>query len=550
MGLGNTTKQPTVANSPLDRNMAEAAARAGSADNPVTGIAVDDNGNVKLTYADGTTDTISFRPVISEAINISGRNSGTVQDGTDYAPYKTIAAGLSTASYGIVSIWPGTYAENLSISPNHLTITTRGDEGSYRVEIGGNVTITSPVSSSISNLEIDGDLTINMTARDGDTPASLLYFNNIAVKGNVIISGSAGYVQFDQSCEFMKSVEISGGVSARLLNSQFEGNDSILEIDTSGTIELFNMLYVTMRKTNGTVIAAGGTIFRLRTVGSAIAGVTCLSGGTGSFIAFDALCMDETLSRPSHILIADGHVFSPCNFVYESSSSLLAGEIVPINGRGTSVLVPDRFVDGDFSQITWGDLGALLTNTVLDNVPLLSSPDKWLVSPLFISGSELTTIICQYTYQEKTPNGIVEWVVRLSSSGAGVARSVNKIFIAPNSVYQDLTAGDLTFNCGGVVIRLNLPGAAGTNAKAFYSAETSGITASIKRLSFVGSGPEFWNIDNTVISTTESDDIDKDIYTNGTENWSCRIVVGQSQWLIEGYICNGKDAYFTSTQVV
>lgn len=357
MSLANTRLHSAVGNSSLDKNMTFKEGSNEPMTKYVSNISPVDGG-AEITFSDGTIETLSFEPKVIEAINVSPNGISTGATGSEYKPFKSIVEALPLANYGVLKLWKGQFTENLTFSPDHLTINTDSDESSYRTKIIGDVTISSPVSSSISNLEIEGNLTINMSAETSDRSASLLYFNNVAVNGITIITGTGGYLQFDRNCEFMDNVIIEGGIQFKIKDSQFEGNDALIVINAYAKGIFDNAKYVTLVQNSGIIESVNGTIFHSRGKDSAIT----VEGG--SFMGIDGLCINPITLERQPIKI-NGEQCSFGNFICDwESSTISSNEIDLLNIQARNVWyaskgisleeylrTQNRHVSGDLSTV-------------------------------------------------------------------------------------------------------------------------------------------------------------------------------------------------------
>lgn len=282
---------------------------------PGSNISIEDN-IISAALPKLQTTGVQFANSVSES---------ATEDGTLSSPYRTFGTLANAVSFGTGYLFPGTYTGDALFSPNHATLSGLCDRESYRIELSGNITINTPISSSLTNLEIDGDLVVNMV------PGSLIYFNNIAINGNVVLNGTGGYAQFAQGCQFMDSISVNGSVGARFIDCQCE-NNSVLTTNTSAQVEIHFCRNFTLNRENG-YIDSQGTRFIVRESFNPTYPIVAPNGGAGTMVFSTGECWNLNLLTGlvslAPVSMGAGTIYG-LGFQYEPASSQLLGTEIDI----------------------------------------------------------------------------------------------------------------------------------------------------------------------------------------------------------------------------
>ena len=328
-------------------------------------------GGVKI---DGTTITInngvisstggsSFSPVNTLYVAKNGNDSN---NGAFNTPFLTIQAAINAATPSnsartLISIFPGTYNEQLTLKPN---IALNGNDlNTVIVEYDAGDAVTIPVGTSYESISIDNILINNAGIGRGlviNTGASV-ELNNISASGNdsegCVITGNSFNIAMN-GCSFVSNQKsgfvATGGSTAYLQDCSFYGNAPSfydLEVDAGSTVILgANNFYQ-----NNNPNFAGSVVYinKASQIGndSSVTGVT-IKDALNTLLASSS---SLTINRDSFYSIIDNQAI----FTLSHIPAILNSEVVNLNGQ-----IMQGGVDSDYT---------ISGNTITFNYGLLSS---------------------------------------------------------------------------------------------------------------------------------------------------------------------------------
>jgi hypothetical protein len=248
-------------------------------------------GNSTISMTNGVGDLHVARYIVS---------AGGATDGANYTTITSAyAAAVGTGSPQTVFVQPGTYTENLTLSPNVNIVAFACDAYTPTVTIIGKVTMTAAGNATISGIRLqsNGDYCVEVT---GSNAVNLLlvgcYLN--ATNANAIhCTNSSGGITLYQCFGYCSTntffVMTAGGINARY--SFLTGNNTTTNSSVSGGSLVLDYTYMSCPITSSGTGAVGFVMSQI-----VCANTTSLThGGSGSSTAQNSRFESGTSSAVS-----------------------------------------------------------------------------------------------------------------------------------------------------------------------------------------------------------------------------------------------------------
>lgn len=364
-----------------------------------------------------------FSQPINGLIYVNGRSGNNSNDGLSLInAYLTINQALSNtyinSGYQVV-IYPATYAENITISQNNLSIVSSNLEIGGLCNINGNITIT----SNSTSIRLCG-LTMNNLVITG---SANVYIQNCFINGSLSKSGN-GYLSmnnivFGNSSTFT----ITGSGNVNILNGCQIPNITIN--NTTALINISNNLYITKLIINAGIVSVSNTVI----YGSSQSGnqFNCCTVNNNSFLYLNNCDLVDAFNNTPYIISVASTAFYSLN----NNSINYAGSSLLGTNLNRQLYFDDLFTTG--SQVVNLNSVQTLINKTLNNPTLLNN------------------IIKTSTGQNITFENITDTIVNLSSNQT----LSNKVLSTPQLINNNFrTAAGRTINfldVADTVVNLN-----------------------------------------------------------------------------------------------
>jgi hypothetical protein len=364
-----------------------------------------------------------FTQPLNGIIYVNGRGGDDLNDGLSLINAdKTITQALTNtyinSGYQLV-IYPATYAENITISQNNLSIVSSNLEIGGLCNINGNITIT----SNSTSIRLCG-LTMNNLTLSG---SANLYIQNCFINGNFSKSGG-GYLSmnniiFGNSSTF----SITGSGNVNILNGCQVPNITIN--NSTALINISNNLYITKLIINAGIVSVSNTVI----YGSSQSGnqFNCCTVNNNSFLYLNNCDLVDGFNNTPYIISVASTAFYSLNnnTINYAGSSLLGTNL------NRQLYFDDLLSAG--SQVVNLNSVQTLINKTLNNPTLLNN------------------IIKTSTGNNITFENITDTIVNLSSNQT----LSNKVLSTPQLINNNFrTAAGRTINfldVADTVVNLN-----------------------------------------------------------------------------------------------